>query len=140
MFERAISAKVSAVGALVGLHFAGPVDAEKLFDGLPAASLAVCDVRLFDGTQLVSKTTVLLRDGVIENVWRDVAHPQDTVVHIWSDTDARAAGSIGMRADLLLVEGDPTRDVSASRAIVGVGKKGRHFDHERYRETLPGRP
>lgn len=30
----------------------------------------------------------------------------------------------GMRADLLLVEGDPSRDITATRAIVGVWKNG----------------
>jgi imidazolonepropionase-like amidohydrolase len=30
----------------------------------------------------------------------------------------------GYRADLLLVEGDPTRDIRATRHIVGVWKKG----------------
>lgn len=50
----------------------------------------------------------------------------------------RGVVAIGKRADLLLVEGDPTRDVSASRAIVGVWKLGRRFDHEGYRATLAG--
>src|SRR5690606_17480248 len=30
----------------------------------------------------------------------------------------------GMRADLLLVEGDPTADISATRAIAGIWKNG----------------
>lgn len=33
--------------------------------------------------------------------------------------------AVGKRADLLLVEGDPTRDIRAARAIVGVWKNGR---------------
>lgn len=33
--------------------------------------------------------------------------------------------AVGKRADLLLVEGDPTRDVSATRAILGVWRAGR---------------
>jgi imidazolonepropionase-like amidohydrolase len=44
----------------------------------------------------------------------------------------------GRRADLLLVKGDPTRDIIATRAIVGVWNAGRRFDHESYTETVSG--
>lgn len=46
--------------------------------------------------------------------------------------DDRGAIAAGKRADLLLVDGDPTRDVTATRAIVGVWKAGHRFDHARY--------
>jgi imidazolonepropionase-like amidohydrolase len=36
----------------------------------------------------------------------------------------------GLRADLLLVAGDPTRDIRATRQIVGVWKAGEAFDEE----------
>lgn len=38
----------------------------------------------------------------------------------------------GARADLVLVEGDPTRDVVAARSIVGVWKKGVGVERVRY--------
>jgi imidazolonepropionase-like amidohydrolase len=38
--------------------------------------------------------------------------------------------AVGMRADLLLVDGDPTQDVTATRAIAGVWKGGVRFDRE----------
>ncbi|MFL5620587.1 MAG: amidohydrolase family protein [Gemmatimonadaceae bacterium] len=38
----------------------------------------------------------------------------------------------GMRADLVLVEGDPTRDILATRRIVGVWKKGVVVERSRY--------
>jgi imidazolonepropionase-like amidohydrolase len=37
---------------------------------------------------------------------------------------------VGRRADLLLVDGDPTRDITATRAIVGIWKGGVPLDRE----------
>lgn len=42
----------------------------------------------------------------------------------------------GLRADLLLVEGDPTTDIRAARNIVGIWKQGVRFDREAYRTAL----
>jgi imidazolonepropionase-like amidohydrolase/pimeloyl-ACP methyl ester carboxylesterase len=39
----------------------------------------------------------------------------------------------GLRADLCLVKGDPTRDIRATRAIVGVWKEGQRLDRNAYR-------
>src|SRR5690606_30882891 len=48
----------------------------------------------------------------------------------------RATIAPGMRADLLLVEGDPTQDIQATRAIQAVYKAGVRADRETYRERL----
>lgn len=44
--------------------------------------------------------------------------------------DDRGALEPGKRADLVLVRGDPTRDITASRAIVGVWKQGVRLDRD----------
>jgi imidazolonepropionase-like amidohydrolase len=42
----------------------------------------------------------------------------------------------GLRADLILVDGDPTTEIAASRAIVGVWKQGRSIDRAAYRAQV----
>ena len=42
----------------------------------------------------------------------------------------RGVIAVGKRADLLLVRGDPTTDITATRAIVGVWKQGVRLDRE----------
>jgi imidazolonepropionase-like amidohydrolase len=42
----------------------------------------------------------------------------------------------GMKADLLLVDGDPTSDITATRSIIGIWKDGVHFDREAYARTI----
>lgn len=53
--------------------------------------------------------------------------------------DDRGRISVGRRADLLLVDGDPTRDIRATRAIVGVWKAGAAFDLDKQRATIAAR-
>ncbi|MFN2565433.1 MAG: CIA30 family protein, partial [Gemmatimonadaceae bacterium] len=45
----------------------------------------------------------------------------------------------GMRADLVLVEGNPTTDIRATRAIAGVWKAGRPYDRAAYRARVAAR-
>jgi imidazolonepropionase-like amidohydrolase len=42
----------------------------------------------------------------------------------------------GLRADLLLVDGDPTADIAATRKIVGVWKQGHPIDRDRRRSLV----
>ena len=42
----------------------------------------------------------------------------------------------GLRADLLLVTGDPTMDIKATRNIDGVWKQGRRIDRQAYKEKI----
>ncbi|HEY5028548.1 MAG TPA: CIA30 family protein, partial [Candidatus Angelobacter sp.] len=50
--------------------------------------------------------------------------------------DDRGQIAPGKRADLLLVKGDPTTDISATRSIVSVWKLGVADDRESYRAAL----
>ncbi|HZI55238.1 MAG TPA: CIA30 family protein [Verrucomicrobiae bacterium] len=50
--------------------------------------------------------------------------------------DDRGQIAPGKRADLLLVKGDPTTDISATRDIVSVWKAGVELDRASYRATL----
>ena len=52
--------------------------------------------------------------------------------NIFGLTD-RGRIAFGLRADLVLVEGDPTVDITATRAIVGVWKRGMPINREAYR-------
>jgi adenine deaminase len=42
----------------------------------------------------------------------------------------------GLRADLVLVEGDPTVNVTATRSIVSVWRQGQRVDREAYRSRI----
>jgi imidazolonepropionase-like amidohydrolase len=44
--------------------------------------------------------------------------------------------AVGLRADLLLVEGDPTRNLRATRRIVGVWKRGVAVDRTAFRNEI----
>ncbi len=48
----------------------------------------------------------------------------------------RGRVATGLRADLVLVEGDPTADIMATRKIVGVWKQGRPVDRDSYRRNV----
>jgi imidazolonepropionase-like amidohydrolase len=80
-------------------------------------AFAVRDVRLFDGEQVSEHRTVLVQDGIIRRL---------------GGADRRSIRS-GLRADLVLVEGNPTVDILATRNIVGVWKRGRQVRREEFR-------
>ncbi len=50
--------------------------------------------------------------------------------------DDRGRIAVGQRADLLLVRGDPTRDIHATRAIEGVWKGGVRLDRASWAESV----
>ena len=50
--------------------------------------------------------------------------------------DDRGQIAVGKRADLLLVKGDPTQDITATRDIVSVWKLGVEDDRASYRAAI----
>ena len=52
------------------------------------------------------------------------------------DLSDRGRIAPGLRADLVLVKGDPTKDISATRDIIAVWKTGVPFDRERVRAAI----
>ena len=48
----------------------------------------------------------------------------------------RGVIAVGKRADLLLVNGDPTKDITATRDIAGIWKGGERFDRAAYAKTV----
>ena len=48
----------------------------------------------------------------------------------------RGSIAVGLRADLLLVRGHPTKDIHATRDIVGIWKEGVRFDRAPLREQI----
>ena len=48
----------------------------------------------------------------------------------------RGRVAAGLRADLLLVHGDPTRDIRATRDIAAIWKTGHIVDRETYRDEI----
>jgi imidazolonepropionase-like amidohydrolase len=60
-----------------------------------------------------------------------------TPARVFSLTD-RGRIAAGLRADLLLVAGDPTSDIRATRDIVGIWKQGVRFDRDSHRALHAG--
>jgi imidazolonepropionase-like amidohydrolase len=50
--------------------------------------------------------------------------------------DDRGRLAAGKRADLLLVDGDPTADIAATRKIAGIWRGGQRFDRAAYGERI----
>ena len=50
--------------------------------------------------------------------------------------DDRGRVAAGLRADLVLVDGDPAQDITSTRDIVGVWKGGVRVDRQAYREQV----
>ena len=73
------------------------------------------------GASVHGEMALLVRDGLAPV--QALAGATSTTAHCFH-LDDRGRILPGMRADLVLVEGDPTKDIAATRDIVAVWKAG----------------
>jgi imidazolonepropionase-like amidohydrolase len=89
--------------------------------------------RVVHGASLHGELELLVEAGL---------SPKDALIAATATTakqfhlDDRGRIAPGLRADLLLVEGDPTADIRQTRAIVGVWKRGVAVDRAAYRAGI----
>ncbi len=116
----------------------GPVyaDIDRFIEA--AAGLVQAGVTLMAGTDVSAGTTShgISMHRELELLVRAGLSPLETLKAATSNiaatfcTDDRGVIAPGKRADLLLVRGDPTVDIMASRDIVGVWRGGVEFNRE----------
>ena len=109
------------------------------------ALLRLNDVPVLAGSDAPNPGTwygVSLHDELLRLV-RDADFTPAEALAAATSVPARAFGlrdrgtiEIGQRADLLLVEGDPTADITATRAIVSVWKRGRLLDRTAFARAV----
>jgi imidazolonepropionase-like amidohydrolase len=85
------------------------------------------------GASLHRELELLVRSGLspLEAISSATAIPAQTF-HL----DDRGQIAVGKRADLVLVKGDPTQDINATRDIVAVWKAGTPVNRETYRKGV----
>jgi len=85
------------------------------------------------GASLHSELALLVEGGMTPLQALRAATSAPAKVFHWPD---RGRIAPGMRADLLLVDGDPTVNITATRNIRAVWKSGVEFDREAWRQRL----
>jgi hypothetical protein len=109
--------------------------------------------RIFDGERLRDAGPVLLADGIIAGVGPGLGVPADAEAlsgaharqieatsapaRLFGPTDRGRIAS-GLRADLLLVDGDPCADITATRNITAIWRNGTRL-HRQPRPAPPPR-
>jgi Amidohydrolase family len=131
---------------MLNASFAGPTAAPDLLKipGETVKALKAAGVRVLAGTDcgnpgtahgasLHRELSLLVAAGLkpVEALAAATALTAD-VFHL---TD-RGRIAPGLRADLVLVAGDPTTEIAATRRIVGVWKQGRAIDRAAYRASV----
>ncbi|MDI5961308.1 amidohydrolase family protein [Streptantibioticus silvisoli] len=116
-----------ALSSVARLHRAGvPVLAGTDANHRPGRACPVVH-----GASLHAELTLLVEAGLTPE--QALAAATSAPAAYFGLTD-RGVIAPGRRADLLLVAGDPTKDITATRAIEGIWRGGVRFDREAYRK------
>jgi imidazolonepropionase-like amidohydrolase len=118
------------------MHYEGAEEAVKQLKAAGVPLLAGSDAPnpgTAHGASLHRELELLVKAGLtpLEALTAATATP----ARIFGLTD-RGRIAQGLRADLLLVSGDPTQDILATRDIAGIWKAGVPFDRNAYRASL----
>ena len=108
-----------------------------LEDALNFGVTTVLDMGAAHGASVHRELELLVRAGLspFEALRAATAVPADAF-----GLDDRRRIVPGMKADLVLVRGDATRDVAATRDLAGIWKDGVRVERVRPEAVLPGRP
>jgi imidazolonepropionase-like amidohydrolase len=118
------------------LHYEGAEEAVRQLKAAGAPLLAGSDAPnpgTAHGASLHRELELLVKAGLTPV--EALAAATSTPARIFGLAD-RGRISQGLRADLLLVSGDPTKDILATRDIVGIWKAGVPFDRNAYKASL----
>jgi len=101
-----------------------------------SGTTVIKDVRIFDGLDVIPKGTVVFQEGKITAAGKDASIPAGAKV-IDGSGKTLLPGLFDahihlISPDLLLVNGDPTEDVKATREILEVWKDGVRVDRAKY--------
>jgi imidazolonepropionase-like amidohydrolase len=122
--EKDVAGYERAARAVEALHSAGVV----LLAGTDAANQGTAH-----GVSMHRELEMLIECGLSESDALAAATSRPAAIFGLKD---RGVIEVGARADLLLVDGDPSRDIRATRGIAGVWKQGVRFDHAARRAAL----
>ena len=90
------------------------------------------NVRIFDGQKLTAPTNVVIENGYISYIGGllnvEILRGATTDAAQFFGLSDRGSIVPGKRADLVLVDGDPTKDISVCRNIQRVWVKGIEVD------------
>jgi len=87
------------------------------------------------GASLHEELALLVQSGLTASEALSAATAEPARIFGLKD---RGQIAVGQRADLLLVDGDPTKDITATRAIVALWKNGQPVDRSLQADEKPG--